>query len=111
MSGIYNIGHSVMPWWISNCEQGSGTCLFLWTQHHNPLHVHKDSSTLRQLFNVQRVAGDVFGVCFENIVKLHNTVINRLVISFSFFIVFVCEELGVTLVGKNNWITSENRRS
>ena len=22
MSGIYNIGHGVMPWWISNCEQG-----------------------------------------------------------------------------------------
>ena len=28
MSGIYNIGHCVMPWWISNCEQGSGTCFF-----------------------------------------------------------------------------------
>ena len=24
MSGIYNIGHCVMPWWISNCNQGSG---------------------------------------------------------------------------------------
>ena len=22
MSGIYNIGQCVMPWWISNCEQG-----------------------------------------------------------------------------------------
>ena len=28
MSGIYNIGHCVMPWLISNCEQRSGTCLF-----------------------------------------------------------------------------------
>ena len=28
MSGIYNIGHYVMTWSISNCEQGSGTCLF-----------------------------------------------------------------------------------
>ena len=28
MSGIYNIGHCVMSWWISNCEQGLGTCLF-----------------------------------------------------------------------------------
>ena len=28
MSGIYNIGHCVMPWWISNCAQGSSTCLF-----------------------------------------------------------------------------------
>ena len=35
MSGIYNIGHCVMPWWISNCEQGSGTCIFLQTQHQN----------------------------------------------------------------------------
>ena len=25
MSGIYNIGHCVMTWSISNCEQGSGT--------------------------------------------------------------------------------------
>ena len=35
MSGIYNIGHCVMTWSISNCEQGSGTCLFLQTQHQN----------------------------------------------------------------------------
>ena len=35
MSGIYNIGHCVMTWLISNCEQGSGTCLFLQTQHQN----------------------------------------------------------------------------
>ena len=28
MSGIYNIEHCVMPWLISNCAQGSGTCLF-----------------------------------------------------------------------------------
>ena len=35
MSGIYNIGHCVMPWLIANCEQGPGTCLFLQTQHQN----------------------------------------------------------------------------
>ena len=35
MSGIYNIGHCVMTLSISNCEQGSGTCLFLQTQHQN----------------------------------------------------------------------------
>ena len=35
MSGIYNIGHCVMTWSFPNCEQGSGTCLFLQTQHKN----------------------------------------------------------------------------
>ena len=35
MSGIYNIGHCVMPWWFSNFEQGSGTCLFPWSQRQN----------------------------------------------------------------------------
>ena len=35
MSGIYIIGHYVMTWSISNCEQGSGSCLFLQTQHQN----------------------------------------------------------------------------
>ena len=35
MSGVYNIGHCVMTWSVSNCEQGSGTCLFLQTQHQN----------------------------------------------------------------------------
>ena len=35
MSGINNIGLCVMPWWISNCDQGSGSCLFLKTQHRN----------------------------------------------------------------------------
>ena len=34
MSGI-NIGHCVMTWSISNCEQGSGTCLFLQKLHQN----------------------------------------------------------------------------
>ena len=40
MSGIYNIGHCVMPWLFSNCEQRSGTCLFLLTQHQNVLNGH-----------------------------------------------------------------------
>ena len=29
MSGIYDIGHCVMTWLFSNCEQGSGTYLFV----------------------------------------------------------------------------------
>ena len=35
MSGIYNIGHCVMPWWISNCEQGSGTTVPVFLQDQN----------------------------------------------------------------------------
>ena len=29
MSGICGVEHYVMTWSFSNCEQGSGTCLFL----------------------------------------------------------------------------------
>ena len=40
ISGIYNIGHCVMPWWISNCEQGSGTCFFF--RHSTRMYLMKE---------------------------------------------------------------------
>ena len=35
MSGVCGIEHYVMTWLISNCEQGSYTCLFQKTLLHN----------------------------------------------------------------------------
>ena len=45
MSGIYNIGHCVMSWYFSNCEQGSGTCLFLYTQLQNAFYEREAGRT------------------------------------------------------------------
>ena len=42
MSGIYNIGHCVMPWWISNCEQGSGTVLVFFYRHSTRMYLVKE---------------------------------------------------------------------
>ena len=35
MSGIYDIEHYVMTWYLLNCGQGSCTCLFQYTLLHN----------------------------------------------------------------------------
>ena len=42
MSGIYNIGHCVMPWWISNCEQGSGSLLVFFYRHSTRKYLMKE---------------------------------------------------------------------
>ena len=39
MSGIYNIGHCVMPWYISKCEQGS---LVFFYRHSTRMYLMKE---------------------------------------------------------------------
>ena len=41
MSDIYNIGHCVMTWWISNCEQ-RGQVLFFFYRHSTRMYLMKE---------------------------------------------------------------------